>query len=168
VDAEVVAIEARHNERAAASVSPIGTGLSRFDRPAPSIAHYDVCWRRDGLDDRHAAAAAIGTASRELRLPVVRTDAARLAEIAQRSQMSYMAFLADVLTADVDERAERRRQRRITGARFPRTKRLADFDLGAAPPSTPPASPPWRPAPTWTPASPSCSSATAAPASPTF
>jgi hypothetical protein len=80
-----------------------------------------------------AAAAAIGTASRELRLPVVRTDAARLAEIAQRSQMSYMAFLADVLTADVDERAERRRQRRITEARFPRTKRLADFDLGAAP-----------------------------------
>ena len=38
-----------------------------------------------------AAAAAIGAASRELRLPVVRTDAARLAEIAQRSQLSYMA-----------------------------------------------------------------------------
>jgi DNA replication protein DnaC len=80
-----------------------------------------------------AAAAAIGAASRELRLPVVRTDAARLAEIAQRSQMSYMAFLAEVLTAEVDERAERRRQRRITEARFPRIKRLADFDLGAAP-----------------------------------
>lgn len=80
-----------------------------------------------------AAAAAIGAASRELRLPVVRTDAARLAEIAQRSQMSYMAFLAEVLTAEVDERAERRRQRRITEARFPRIKRLADFDLSAAP-----------------------------------
>ncbi|MGH8917052.1 MAG: hypothetical protein ACRD0H_01690 [Actinomycetes bacterium] len=37
-----------------------------------------------------AAGAAIGAATRELRLPVVRADAARLAEIAQRSQMSYL------------------------------------------------------------------------------
>ena len=80
-----------------------------------------------------AAAAAIGAATRELRLPVVRTDAERLAEIAQRSQQSYLAFLAEVLSAEVDERVERRRQRRINEARFPRTKRLADFDLDAAP-----------------------------------
>jgi DNA replication protein DnaC len=80
-----------------------------------------------------AAAAAIGAATRELRLPVVRTDAARLAEIAQRSQMSYLAFLAEVLSAEVDERSERRRARRISEARFPRVKRLADFDLAAAP-----------------------------------
>ena len=80
-----------------------------------------------------AAAAAIGAATRELRLPVVRADAARLAEIAQRAQMSYLVFLAEVLLAEVDERAERRRQRRVTEARFPRIKRLADFDLGAAP-----------------------------------
>ena len=64
-----------------------------------------------------AAAAAIVAASRELRLPVVRADASRLAEI---------------LSAEVDERAERRRQRRVTEAHFPRTKRLSDFDLGAA------------------------------------
>jgi DNA replication protein DnaC len=63
----------------------------------------------------------------------VRADAARLAEIAQRSKMSYLAFLAEVLAAEVDERSERRRQRRITEARFPRVKRLADFDLDAAP-----------------------------------
>jgi DNA replication protein DnaC len=80
-----------------------------------------------------AATAAIGAATRELRLPVVRTDAARLAEIAQRSQQSYLAFLAEVLSAEVDERSERRRQRRVTEARFPRIKRLADFDLAAAP-----------------------------------
>jgi len=79
-----------------------------------------------------AAAAAIVAASRELRLPVVRADAARLAEIAQRSQQSYLGFLAEILAAEVDERAERRRQRRVTEAHFPRTKRLADFDLGAA------------------------------------
>jgi len=80
-----------------------------------------------------AAAAAIGAATRELRLPVVRADAGRLAEIAQRAQHSYLAFLAEVLSAEVDERAERRRQRRVTEARFPRIKRLADFDLAAAP-----------------------------------
>lgn len=80
-----------------------------------------------------AATAAIGAATRELRLPVVRTDAARLAEIAQRSQQSYLAFLAEVLSAEVDERSERRRQRRVTEARFPRLKRLTDFDLNAAP-----------------------------------
>ena len=80
-----------------------------------------------------AAAAAIGAATRELRLPVVRTDAARLAEIAQRSQLSYLAFLAEVLSAEVDERSERRRIRRVTEARFPRIKRLGDFDLSAAP-----------------------------------
>jgi len=80
-----------------------------------------------------AAAAAIGAATRELRLPVVRADAARLAEIAQRSQMSYLAFLAEVLSAEVDERQDRRRARRISEAKFPRVKRLADFDLAAAP-----------------------------------
>jgi hypothetical protein len=42
-------------------------------------------------------AAAVGAATRELRLPVVRTDATRVAEIARRSQQSYLAFLAEVL-----------------------------------------------------------------------
>lgn len=78
-----------------------------------------------------AATAAIGAATRELRLPVVRSDANRLAEIAQRSQISYLAFLAEVLSAEVDERSERRRQRRVTEAKFPRIKRLADFDVDA-------------------------------------
>ena len=80
-----------------------------------------------------AALAAIGAATRELRLPVVRADAGRIATIAERSQHSYLAFLAEILSAEVDERSERRRQRRITEARFPRVKRLADFDLAAAP-----------------------------------
>jgi DNA replication protein DnaC len=80
-----------------------------------------------------AALAAIGAATRELRLPVVRADAGRIATIAERSQQSYLAFLAEVLSAEVDERGERRRQRRITEARFPRVKRLADFDLAVAP-----------------------------------
>lgn len=42
VDPAVVAIEARRvNEHRVATVVPIGEGLSRFDRPLPSTAHYD-------------------------------------------------------------------------------------------------------------------------------
>jgi DNA replication protein DnaC len=80
-----------------------------------------------------AASASIGAATRELRLPVVRAEAQRLSELAQRGQHSYLSFLAEVLAAEVDERAERRRRRRVIEARFPRLKRLADFDLSAAP-----------------------------------
>ncbi len=80
------------------------------------------------------ASAAIGAAARELHLPVVRTDADRLADIAQRSQMTCpLAFLAEVLAAEIDSRTERRRARRVQEARFPRLKRLADFDLAAVP-----------------------------------
>ncbi len=80
-----------------------------------------------------AAQAAIGAAARELHLPTVRSEAVRLGETAQRNRLSYLAFLAEVLSAEVDDRAERRRQRRLHEARFPRVKRLADFDLSAAP-----------------------------------
>jgi hypothetical protein len=42
IDPAVIAIEARRaHEPAVATVVPIGEGLSRFDRPAPSIAGYD-------------------------------------------------------------------------------------------------------------------------------
>jgi DNA replication protein DnaC len=80
-----------------------------------------------------AAEAAIGAATRELRLPVIRADAARLAEEAKRAKQSYLGFLAEVLSAEVDDRIERRRRRRVHEAGFPRLKRLADFDVDAAP-----------------------------------
>ena len=54
-------------------------------------------------------------------------------EMAQRSQSTYLGYLAEMLAAEVDDRAERRRQRRVHEARFPRIKRLSDFDLAAAP-----------------------------------
>ena len=79
-----------------------------------------------------AALASIGAATRELRLPVVRKDASRLSELAERSQFSYLAYLAEVLAVEVDERAAHRRARRITEARFPRVKRLAEFDIEAS------------------------------------
>lgn len=80
-----------------------------------------------------AAQAAIGAATRELHLPTIRDEATRLAEIAVRERQTHLGFLAEVLTAEVDERAERRRVRRIGEAKFPRLKRLAEFNLDAVP-----------------------------------
>jgi DNA replication protein DnaC len=80
-----------------------------------------------------AAIAAIGAASRELHLPTVRAEAERLAEVAERSRAGHLSYLADVLSAETDDRAERRRIRRIREARFPRIKRLVDFDVSSSP-----------------------------------
>ena len=80
-----------------------------------------------------AAQASIGAAARELKLPTIRAEAVRLAEIATREHPSYLAYLAEVLAAEVDDRSARRRARRIAEARFPRIKRLADFGSAAVP-----------------------------------
>jgi DNA replication protein DnaC len=80
-----------------------------------------------------AAQAAIGAAARELHLPTVRDEANRLAEIAVRERQTHLGFLAEVLTAEVDERSDRRRTRRIAEAKFPRLKRLSEFNLDVVP-----------------------------------
>ena len=80
-----------------------------------------------------AALASIGAATRELHLPAVRSKSERLAELAVRTHAGHLAYLADVLSAETDDRAERRRQRRIREAHFPRIKRLAEFDVSASP-----------------------------------
>ena len=85
-----------------------------------------------GVSDT-AALAAIGAAARELKLPTVRADAARLAEIAVRERHTHLGYLAEILSAEIDDRTGRRRTRRITEARFPRIKRLADFSTDAIP-----------------------------------
>src|SRR6202012_1614029 len=51
-----------------------------------------------------AAQAAIGAAARELKLPTVRDQAARLAEIAAREHAGYLAYLPQVLAAELDDR----------------------------------------------------------------
>lgn len=86
-----------------------------------------------------AAHAAIGAAARELRLPTVRAESERIAADATKEQIGYLPFLAEVLSAEVDERTQRRRARRISEARFPRHKRLDDFDVNAAPETLKPA-----------------------------
>jgi DNA replication protein DnaC len=80
-----------------------------------------------------AAEAAIGAACRALHLPTVRQQAGSVADAAARDRLTHRGFLAEVLSMEVDERYARRRERRIAEARFPRIKRLADFDLRAAP-----------------------------------
>lgn len=80
-----------------------------------------------------AAQAAIGAATRELHLPTVRDQATRLAEIAVRERHTHLGFLAEVLSAEVDDRTERRRARRVAEARFPRIKRLSEFNVDAVP-----------------------------------
>lgn len=84
-----------------------------------------------------AAQAAIGAAARELHLPTVRDEATRLAEIAVRERQTHLGFLTEVLSAEVDERSDRRRARRIAEAHFPRLKRLSEFNVDATPAITP-------------------------------
>ena len=80
-----------------------------------------------------AAALQIEATCRALRLPTVREQAAALAEAALRDRLTHRAYLAELLSAELDDREARRRERRIVEARFPRLKRLADFELTAAP-----------------------------------
>ena len=80
-----------------------------------------------------AAQASIGAAARDLHLPTVRAEATRLSEIAQRERQSHLRYLSEVLAAEVDDRTERRRARRIIEAKFPRLKRLSEFNIDAIP-----------------------------------
>lgn len=86
-----------------------------------------------------AAEAAITAATKPLGLPTIRDEHARIADAAARERLSHNAFLAEVLTAECDDRDARRRLRRVNEAKFPRTKRLEDFDatmLPDLPPAT--------------------------------
>jgi DNA replication protein DnaC len=86
-----------------------------------------------------AAEAAIHAACRALSLPTVRAEAVAMAEASAKQRLTHKAFLAELLTAECDERDARRRIRRVNEAKFPRTKRLSEFDpspLPDLPPST--------------------------------
>ena len=86
-----------------------------------------------------AAEAAITAATKILGLPTIREEHARIAEAAARERLTHKAFLAEVLTAECDDRDARRRIRRVNEAKFPRSKRLEDFNpalLPDLPPAT--------------------------------
>jgi DNA replication protein DnaC len=109
------------------------TGTGRATNPSAGGGAVAVARLADP-----AAEAAIGAACRTLGLPTVRAEAGRIAEAAARERLSHRAFLAEVLSAECDDREARRRARRVAEARFPRIKRLAEFDLAALP-ALPPA-----------------------------
>ncbi len=58
-------------------------------------------------------------AASELHLPTALAEAERLAEIAVRERQTHRGYLAELLAAEVDDRSERRRVRRINEAKFP-------------------------------------------------
>lgn len=86
-----------------------------------------------GTLGEEAARIAVQAAAKTLQLPTVREQAAGLAQAAAKQRLTHTAFLAEVLVAECDERDARRRMRRVNEAKFPRTKRLADFDPGRVP-----------------------------------
>jgi DNA replication protein DnaC len=87
---------------------------------------------RAALTDE-AASVAIEVATRDLRLPTVRASAVEFASAAVRDHLGHLAYLAELLCVEVEDREARRRERRIAEARFPRLKRLSEFDLSATP-----------------------------------
>ncbi|MEU2135445.1 ATP-binding protein, partial [Streptomyces sp. NPDC018352] len=73
--------------------------------------------------------AAIDEACRDLRLPAFRERFVELAAAARREQSTYRQFLLDLLQTEVADRDFRRQQRLVRAAKFPRPKRLEDFDF---------------------------------------
>jgi DNA replication protein DnaC len=86
---------------------------------------------RRGVTEQ-AAAAAIDSATRVLRLPTIRSRFEEIAAAAQREQLTYLGFLAELVMAECDDRDRRRAARRIHDAGFPRDKRIDDFDFDAS------------------------------------
>uniref|UniRef100_UPI000AD00F2D IS21-like element helper ATPase IstB n=1 Tax=Streptacidiphilus rugosus TaxID=405783 RepID=UPI000AD00F2D len=79
----------------------------------------------------------IDEACRDLRLPAFRERFIDLAQAARREQATYKQFLLDLLQVELADRDVRRQQRLLRLARFPRPKRLEDFDFAKNPNVTP-------------------------------
>ena len=92
--------------------------------------------RRD-MGPEEAVDTAIDEACRALHLPTIRSRVQDMAAEAMRQRSSYKDFLADLLEAECAERDERRKQRLVRDANFPRPKRLEDFDFAENPNVTP-------------------------------
>jgi len=80
-----------------------------------------------------ATLAQIKSACRELRLPSIGARTEATASEAAREHAGHLDFLAALLDFELEDRAERRRARRIADARFPRLKTLDDFQFADAP-----------------------------------
>ncbi|MER5908615.1 IS21-like element helper ATPase IstB [Streptomyces mirabilis] len=102
---------------------------------APTRQHVPPPRRDAGPEE--AVDTAIDEACRTLHLPTIRGRVEEMAAEAMRQRSSYKDFLADLLEAECAEREERRKQRLVRDASFPRPKRLEDFDFTENPNVTP-------------------------------
>lgn len=80
-----------------------------------------------------ALEASIRAACKELRMPTIGSRAGAVAEEAARSKQTHLAYLWALVEAELEDRGERRRHRRIRDAKFPRLKTIDDFNFEEAP-----------------------------------
>jgi DNA replication protein DnaC len=73
--------------------------------------------------------AAIRQYAKQLRLPTVGSQFARLAEQAVKEKQTYLSYLEALLEGEVEERSRKAMARRIQEARFPAVKTLEEFDF---------------------------------------
>ena len=71
--------------------------------------------------------------ARQLYLPTLGEQAARLAEEAVKKKQSQLSYLEVLLEAEIEERDRKAVTRRIKEAHFPAVKTLEEFDFPAAP-----------------------------------
>lgn len=72
---------------------------------------------------------AIRQYAKQLRLPTVGSQFARLAEQAVKEKQSHLSYLEALLEGEVEERGRKAMARRIQEARFPAVKTLEEFDF---------------------------------------
>ncbi len=77
--------------------------------------------------------AAILQYAKQLRLPTLGGQFARLAEEAVKEKQSHLSYLEALLEAEVEERERKAMARRIQEARFPAVKTLEEFDFQSVP-----------------------------------
>lgn len=78
-----------------------------------------------------AAELSINAACHTLGLPSIRANHEQMAATAVKNRLTHSGYLAELLSVEVDDRHTRRIARRIHDAKFPRHKRLTDFDATA-------------------------------------
>jgi len=77
--------------------------------------------------------AAIQQYAKQLRLPTLGGQFARLAGEAVKEKQSHLSYLEALLEGEVEERDRKATTRRIQEARFPKVKTLEEFDFPTAP-----------------------------------
>ena len=74
---------------------------------------------------------------KQLHLPTIGGQCARLADQAEREHHSYLGYLDALLQAELEERERNTVARRLKDAHLPRVKTLDEFDFGQAPAISP-------------------------------